>query len=268
MTHKAGLWVNESRVCDKQKVEELQSWFTDHGWQSEPFWPENRTEKIDFLLALGGDGTFLEAAREAAPYDIPVLGVNFGRLGFLCEVEQSGLYPALTKILSGEYVVEERLMLMADLSRETGEIRHIVLNDVVFNRFLQGGLITLEVRLSGEPIASPPGDGLVVATPTGSTAYSVSAGGPVVSPEVEGILLTNIAPHALSARPMVVSAKEDITITLGQGEQCYVTFDGAQQLVMEENETMHIVKAKLRARLLRLDLRSFPRMVRQKLRDR
>jgi NAD+ kinase len=210
----------------------------------------------------------LTAAREAAPCGIPVLGVNYGKLGFLCEVEQDDVITALEKILRREFVVEERLMLLAGVSRPDGVLRHVALNDVVCGRGMDEPVVKLRVCLSGEAIASPPGDGLIIATPTGSTAYSLSAGGPVVSPDVEAILLTPLAPHALSARPMIVSAGEKIVITLEKGRLCHVTFDGGNHMELAPGETLSIERAPLKAKLLRLDLRSFQRMAREKLRDR
>ncbi|MDR1604307.1 MAG: NAD(+)/NADH kinase [Gracilibacteraceae bacterium] len=268
MGNKVGFWINSRRVVDMAAIDAIRAWLAERDWQTLPDWQHDRTDKIEFLLSFGGDGTFLEAAREAAPYDIPVLGVNYGKLGFLCEVEQDGVVAALEKILRREFVVEQRLMLLAAFDSAQGPRRHVALNDVVFNRDLREPIVKFQVCLSGEAIASPPGDGLIVATPTGSTAYSLSAGGPVVSPDVEAILITPLAPHALSVRPMLVSAAEKITVTLKKGCRCHVTFDGGNQAELAAGETISIVKAPLKAKLLRLELRGFQRMVREKLRDR
>ncbi|MDR1321632.1 MAG: NAD(+)/NADH kinase [Gracilibacteraceae bacterium] len=265
MDKKVGFWVNPHRVGDLSKLDSIRAWFAERGWQVLPEW-RGGPDKIDFLLSFGGDGTFLEAAREAASYDIPVLGVNYGKLGFLCEVEQDGVIAALEKILRREFVIEQRLMLQAGLDRPDGR-RYFALNDVVFNRDLRESTVKFQVRLSGEAIAGPPGDGLIIATPTGSTAYSLSAGGPVVSPDVEAILITPLAPHALSSRPMVVSAGEEITVSLEKGSRCHVTFDGGNHIELARGETISVVKAPLTAKLLRLELRGFQRMAREKLRD-
>jgi NAD+ kinase len=268
MSKKVGFWINSRRVGDVSELNAIKAWFEERGWQAIPDWQRSRSDKIEFLLSFGGDGTFLEAAREAAPYDIPVLGVNYGKLGFLCEVEQDAIVAALEKILRREFVVEQRLMLLAHVNPPRGPRRHVALNDVVFNRNLDEPIVKFQVRLSGEAIASPPGDGLIVATPTGSTAYSLSAGGPVVSPDVEAILLTPLAPHALSVRPMIVSAAEEITITLEKGRRCHVTFDGGNYVELTRGETVNIVKAPLKAKFMRLEISGFQRMVREKLRDR
>jgi NAD+ kinase len=129
-------------------------------------------------------------------------------------------------------------------------------------------LVTLQVKLSNEPIASPPSDGLIIATPTGSTAYSLSAGGPVVSPDVQAILITPLAAHALSSRPMVVSHNEKVDVILTSGHECHVTFDGKHSMQMYPGETVRITTSPLKARLIRLGERPFARIVREKLRDR
>lgn len=268
MTNRVGLWVNRSKIDAENLIPQLINWFREHGWETFVDWKNNREEKVDFVLSLGGDGTVLEAAREAAPYSIPVLGVNYGRLGFLCEVERGEIYPALKKVLREEYSVEERLMMTASLTRADEKYEFTVLNDVVFLRESKDALVTLQVKLSGEPIASPPSDGLIIATPTGSTAYSLSAGGPVMSPDVHAILITPLAAHALSSRPMVVSHNEKIDIILTRGHECRVIFDGKQTIFMNPGETVKITTAPIKARLIRLGGRSFPKVVREKLRDR
>lgn len=264
-----GLWPNQSKPETENLSLQLKHWFRSRQWEVVPKWQEGAREKVKFLISLGGDGTLLEAAREAAPLGIPVLGVNFGRLGFLCEIERDEVFVSLEKILREDFVVQERLMLEASL-RGSGEgsFSTTVLNDVVFMRESSEGLITLQANLSGEPSVSYPADGLIVATPTGSTAYSLSAGGPVVSPDVEAIILTPLAAHSLSARPMVVSHGEEIEILLARGRTCDVTFDGQHHLVLHPGETICIRRSALKALLIRLGRRSFPRVVREKLRDR
>ena len=281
MADTVALWVNRSKIDAETLVPQIDKWLRAQGreviiWESVGRYREKsrpaydfEAADIEFVLSLGGDGTVLEAAREAARFEIPVLGVNYGRLGFLCEVEQTEIYTALQKVLKKEYSVEERLMMTASLADPTGTaVEHVVFNDVVFLRQSSDSMITLEVKLSGQPIASPPSDGLIIATPTGSTAYSLSAGGPVVSPEVEAILITPLAPHALSSRPMVVSHKEVIDVTLTGGKVCRVTFDGGDELDLNPGEMVRIVASPLKARLIRLEGRSFPKVVREKLSDR
>jgi len=268
MANKVGLFVNRSKVNTDSLTSQLINWFKHEGLDTVSDWDKEKTEELKFILSLGGDGTVLQAAREAAPYGVPVLGVNFGRLGFLCEVERSEIYSALKKVLSNEFTIEERMMMTATLTRSGEEIRQMILNDVVFLRDCTDSMVTLQVKLSGEPIASPPADGIILSTPTGSTAYSLSAGGPLVSPEVEAILITPLAAHSLSSRPMVVSKNEKIDVTLVKGNTCRVTFDGRHLLMMNPGEIIRVEVIPMKAKFIRLQGRSFAKIVREKLRDR
>lgn len=266
---RVGLWTNQSKPEALVLSLQLTHWFRSQGWEVLTEWEEIKTQGVEFLISLGGDGTLLEAAREAAPYKIPVLGVNLGRLGFLCEIERTEVYVALKQVLDKKYSIQERLMLEAVIKRtDKTELRYTVLNDVVFLRQGLDGIVTLQANLSGEPSVSYPADGLIIATSTGSTAYSLSAGGPIVSPDVQAILLTPLAAHSLSARPMVVSDKEKIEILLARGKECQMTFDGRENLILRSGEMVQIETAPLKALLIRLGSRSFPRVVREKLRDR
>lgn len=265
---RVGLWINHSKAESQTLALQLTHWFRSRGWEVYSEWEEITTHGVKFLISLGGDGTLLESAREAAPYSIPVLGVNLGRLGFLCEIERDEVYIALEKVLRQEYTIQERLMLTASVKRiDKSQCDFHVLNDVVFLRDLEG-MVTLQANISGEPSVSYPADGLIVSTPTGSTAYSLSAGGPIMSPDVQAILLTPLAAHSLSSRPMVVSYTDEIDILLAGGSECRVTFDGHQSVKIRPGETVHIQTAPLKALLIRLGKRSFPRVVREKLRDR
>lgn len=264
-----GLWLNKSKPEALLLAPEITQWFQALGWEVSTSWTEITNRRARFLIALGGDGTLLQAAREGAPFGIPVLGVNFGRLGFLCEIEREDVFDALERVLRSEYQIQERLMLQAVIKRSGEEnFTQLALNDVVFSRDNSEGVITLQVNLSGEPSASYPADGLIVATPTGSTAYSLSAGGPIISPNVQAILLTPLAAHTLSARPMAVSDCEELEIVLANGEQCLVTFDGRNSVRIRSEETVLIKKSTIKAQLIRLGNRSFPKVVREKLRDR
>ncbi|KJR48619.1 NAD kinase [Desulfosporosinus sp. I2] len=264
-----GLWRNMSKPDTLTLARQIIDWFLARGWLVLTEWEDILERKAQFLISLGGDGTLLQAAREGASLGIPVLGVNFGRLGFLCEIEREDVFGALEKILNQDYKIQERLMLNAVVNRiGKDNISHLVLNDVVFSRESTDGIITLQVNLSGELSVSYPADGLIVSTPTGSTAYSLSAGGPIVSPDVQAVLLTPLAAHSLSARPMVVSEKEEIQILLTNGEKCRVTFDGRQNDLIYSGQTVIIKASPIKALLIRLGSRSFPQVVREKLRDR
>lgn len=268
MRKRVGIWANRTKIDTESLTPQLINWFHGQGWETVAEWQEESTEDVDFVISLGGDGTVIQAAREAAAYNVPVLGVNYGKLGFLCEVEREEIYSALKKVLKQEYAIEERLMLIATLFRAGDKQQYTVLNDVVFLRDSRDSLVTLQVKLSGEPISSPPSDGLIVATPTGSTAYSLSAGGSIVSPDVEAILITPLAAHALSSRPMIVSDKERIDVILTRGTECRVTFDGRNTHLLEPGDSVRVVTSSVKARFIRLGSRSFPRIVREKLKDR
>jgi len=269
MERVVGLWLNMSKP-DAQSVSlQIRAWFEAHGWEVLEEWQDIIKRRAQFLISLGGDGTLLQAAREGASFGIPVLGVNLGKLGFLCEIEREDVFSALEKVLRKDYSIQERLMLSAVVKR-VGEVdlTQLVLNDVVFSRESTDSVITLQANLSGEPTISYPADGLLVSTPTGSTAYSLSAGGPIISPNVQAILLTPLAAHSLSARPVVVSDTEEIEIILTSGAQCLVTFDGGHSVRIVTGETVVIKSSLIKAQLIRLGTRSFPQVVREKLRDR
>ena len=269
MERVVGLWINMSKPEAQTFSLQIRAWFEARGWEVLETWKDIIERRAQFVISLGGDGTLLQAAREGASFGIPVLGVNLGRLGFLCEIEREDVFVALERVVSQDYIIQERLMLSAVVKR-VGEVdlRHLVLNDVVFSRECTESVITLQANLSGEPTISYPADGLLVSTPTGSTAYSLSAGGPIISPNVQAILLTPLAAHSLSARPVVVSDSEEIEIILISGEQCIVTFDGRHSIRIGTGETVIIRTSPIKAQLIRLGSRSFPQVVREKLRDR
>lgn len=269
MNRVVGLWLNTSKPEVQPLSLLIRPWFEARGWEVLTEWNEIIERRAKFLISLGGDGTLLQAAREGASFGIPVLGVNLGRLGFLCEIEREDVFVALEKVLRQDYSIQERLMLSAVVKRAGApELTHLVLNDVVFSRESTDSVITLQANLSGEPTISYPADGLIVSTPTGSTAYSLSAGGPIVSPNVQAMILTPLAAHSLSARPVVVSDLEELEIFLVSGEQCSVTFDGRQSVRIRSGETVTIRSAPIKAKLIRLGSRSFSQVVREKLRDR
>jgi NAD+ kinase len=266
---RVGLWINQSKPASQALALQLTHWFNSRGWEVYTEWEKIVSHGVNFLISLGGDGTLLESAREAAPLSIPVLGVNLGRLGFLCEIERDEVYLALEQVLRQEYKIQERLMLQASVKRTDKTVNNFqVLNDVVFLRDPSEGMVTLQASLSGEPSVSYPADGLIISTPTGSTAYSLSAGGPIIGPDVKAILITPLAAHSLSSRPMVISHEEKIEILLARGNQCRITFDGRQTIILRAGETVRIENAPIKALLIRLGRRSFQRVVREKLRDR
>ncbi len=222
-------------------------------------------EKVEFIITLGGDGTILTAARMAAPCGVPILGVHMGRFGFIAETHPGDLYPHLEEILSGTMRVEERLMVRADIWREGKNVHHSVgLNEVLVKSGMSH-LLELKTYLGGEEFATYPADGIIVAAPTGSTAYSLSAGGPLVAPTLQAFVITPICPHTLSARPLVVPSEEIIEIEIGMmGGEVIFAVDGVDPFTMQNGDRVVIRKADYVTRLIVLDHATFYRKVRDR----
>ena len=225
----------------------------------------------DLILALGGDGTLLHAARRAAPLGVPVLGVNLGRLGFLAEVEASELPSMLQRLAKGAYSVEERMMLEAtvrdDDAPDPARESLLALNDVVLARSTFARMVRIEARASGSVIGMFAADGLIVATPTGSTAYSLSAGGPIVHPLLDCLVITPICPHSLAVRPVIVRPEETVEVAVpGPAEDLVLTVDGQLHGSFAAGRQVLVVRrAGCRARLVRLSGRSPYEVLRQRL---
>jgi NAD+ kinase len=219
------------------------------------------------LLVLGGDGTLLAAARVAALHGIPILPINMGSLGFLTSFTIEELYPALEDTLSGRYSVSERVMLKVDLERE-GKIIETqrVLNEAVINKGALARMIDLELRIDQDFVCRYRADGLIVATPTGSTAYSLSAGGPIVHPTVESFVITPICPHTLSDRPVVVRDSSSIEMKLlANTESVFLTLDGQKGIVLQATDFVRIVRAREILRLIQPLRKSYFEILRNKL---
>ena len=192
---------------------------------------DNMSSDVDLAIAIGGDGTFLKTARFYAPYSIPILGFNVGRLGYLAQAKPEEIDEVVEKLLLNEYSIENRLMLKANSST--------ALNDVVIKGVNCARSSTLDLYINDKKLCSYVADGLIISTPTGSTAYSLSAGGPVVSPSVECFLIIPICPHTLNMRPVVIPIKDKITIkNHEQNEKLNVSFDGQVDVVVENEITI------------------------------
>ncbi|MGI5819432.1 MAG: NAD(+)/NADH kinase [Armatimonadota bacterium] len=225
----------------------------------------------DLMLVMGGDGTFLAAARMMAPIGTPLLGVDLGGFGFLAEEEPAWVLREFEAILSGDFTIDERLMLNVSLTRG-GELvdELIALNDAVMATGSFRRLVMLDVSVNGIEATRFGADGLIVSTPTGSTAYSLSAGGAIVHPDVEAILITAICPHTLSMRPLVVSADDTVSVTIEPSrepqEDLALTIDGQETVKLKPEDQVVISQAAYRARVVRLGRRSFYDRLRGKLR--
>lgn len=228
-------------------------------------------EACDLVLVLGGDGTFIGmAARIArAGTDVPILGVNFGSLGFLTEVTLDELYDSLEAVLEGRAHLETRMMLCARTRRHGQTLPEFyVLNDVVITKGALSRIIDLAVAIGGHPVMRVRADGLIIATPTGSSAYNLAAGGPVVHPAVDAILLTPIAPHMLTNRPIVVPGGSDVCVEPvvdGSKEEVYVTFDGQSGHALQPGDVIEVRRAAKPLRLVRAGKRTYFEVLRQKL---
>ena len=208
--------------------------------------------KADLLVVLGGDGTLIHAADLCARREVPILGVNMGALGFLTEVPHERALPLLERALKGELQVSRRLMLDVEVRRRDELLLSgTVLNDAVVSKNALSRLASLEVMVDGRPATSYEADGLIVATPTGSTAYSLSANGPIVIPTLDAVLLTPICPHALTQRPLVLPPSSVVTVRLASPSEMFVTLDGARGRPLEIGNEVRIQPAKQRTLILR-----------------
>ncbi|MET0514922.1 MAG: NAD(+)/NADH kinase [Nitrospiraceae bacterium] len=223
--------------------------------------------KAAVLLVLGGDGTMLNAARLAGERGIPILGVNMGGLGFLTEVRLENLYPSLERVFASDFVIDERLMLKTHLHRHGETVAQgTMLNDVVISKGTLARMIELKITIQGQFVTNLRGDGLIVSTPTGSTAYSLSAGGPIINPAVQGLILTPVCPHTLTHRPLIVPLNAEIDVTLtSKDDGAMATLDGQVGVAMTQGDTVEITTSEHRTRLIRFPDSSYYEVLREKL---
>jgi len=224
-------------------------------------------EFVDVILVFGGDGTFLRVARLVCKYDIPILGVNLGGLGFLTELTMDELYPMVERIISGDYSVEKRDMLNATIHRGIDRMGdYIVLNDVVVNKGAVARIVDLAIYINESHITTFRADGLILATPTGSTAYSLSAGGPIVYPTLPLTIITPICPHTLSNRPLVVSSETTIRVkVLTDTHDVYLTLDGQVGVNLKMGDVIELKKADTTVKLIKSPFRDYFTILKTKL---
>lgn len=225
---------------------------------------------VDMVLVLGGDGTLLGMADRIGESQsgIPILGVNFGSLGFLTEITLPELYPSLDAALSGRALMEERLMLRSTVTR-AGEIfrRSVALNDAVITKAARSRMIDLSVYVGDEFVTRVKADGLIIATPTGSTAYNLAAGGPIVQPTVDALLLTPIAPHTLTNRPIVIPATTAVRVqpNMDERDEVFLTFDGQTGCQLQSGDEVVVGRSEQPLRLIKPSTRSYFEVLRTKL---
>lgn len=226
--------------------------------------------EADIIVVLGGDGSILEAARRAATRGTPILGINFGRLGYMAELE-AGELDLLHRLFTGDYTLDRRMMLRVDLLGSGGELKSFcyALNDAVVSNGSVARVIDLELSENGEVVTAYRADGLIVATPTGSTAYSMSAGGAIVDPAVPCFCVTPICPHSFAARPLIFPDRSVLEIrnTCAREKMLYLTVDGRMSFELLRGQSVRVTRSKLETRLIRFRRNGFYRVLCRKLRD-
>jgi NAD+ kinase len=223
-------------------------------------------DQVDLVLVLGGDGTLLAVADivSQSACHVPILGVNFGSLGFLTEITRPELFSSLEAAIEGRSELDERMMLCGRI----GNQHQVALNDIVFTRMALSRMVDLDVTVGDQFVTAVRSDGLIIASPTGSTAYNLSAGGPVVHPAMDAIVLTPIAPHTLTHRPIVIPATREVRIRPSSGNagaEIYVTFDGQRGFPVHEGDEVSVTRAGKPIRLVRATSRNYFEVLREKL---
>ncbi len=230
---------------------------------------ESMFEQSDAAITVGGDGTIIHAAKYAARSDTPLIGVNVGRLGFAANVEINEI-ESLTKLLSGDYTVESRTLLDVEVVKPKGSSHHLAVNDAVVAHGQLSKIVDLQLWLDGTPILKYRADGLLFSTPTGSTAYSLSAGGPILSPQMECILMTPVCPHSLFSRSVLFegSAELAVTVKIPPECSCLLTIDGERNINILEDDRVIIRKSELKLKLLSVKSYNFYTKLNEKLKER
>jgi NAD+ kinase len=271
---------------EKEKAQEITNWIVewlsfkkikvyvegdkDKGIRRKDFSCTNEKffNSVDLIISLGGDGTLLRAAKIAAIDGIPIFGVNLGGLGFLTQIGVDNLEIFLEKIYQGKCFLDERMMLDCIVKRKEKEIKKFAaLNDIVIGKGAFARLISLATYINDDYVITYSADGLVISTSTGSTAYSLSAGGPIVNPNINSMILTPICPHTLSARPLIIGENDQVRITLELSEEeVMVTIDGQEGFTLEPKDEVIVKKSIYKTRLIAFKEKSFYAILREKLR--
>ncbi|SFO39289.1 NAD kinase [Nitrosospira briensis] len=226
---------------------------------------EDIGQYADLAIVLGGDGTMLNIARKLAPFKVPLVGINQGRLGFLTDLSIDTMFETLGSMLDGQYVTERRMLLYVEVARDDVAYDALALNDVAVNRGVGGNMIEFEVRINGEYVYLLRSDGLIVATPTGSTAYALSAGGPILHPSLDLITLVPVSPHTLSNRPIVVGPDAIVEILMHRTAVARVHSDSHSHFDLQENDKVVVRRSPHTVTLLHASNHSYYRMLREKL---
>ncbi len=228
---------------------------------------------IDCIIVLGGDGTLLQAAMDLAGRDIPFLGINLGTLGFLAEVNRAGIVESLEKLIKDEYEIEKRMMLLGrSYGRQGMKDEARALNDIVITRKGSLQIINFNIYVNGQFLHRYHADGMIISTPTGSTGYNLSAGGPIVEPGANLILLTPVSPHSMQSRSIVLSPEDDVTVEIekknsGEGQEVEAIFDGCHKVSLSTGEKIKIRRSEKTTGIVKLGQASFLEVLHRKLSD-
>lgn len=227
---------------------------------------ENSKDKLSFLFIIGGDGTILRNVGILRDNQISIIGVNYGTLGFLASIEISDIDKAIEFIKNGNYYIEKRIMLKATIDSEKFFKNYIALNDIVVMKLPMSKLLKFKIFIDDKYYSIFSGDGLIISTPTGSTAYSLSAGGPIVSPSIESIIITPICPHSLNAKSLVIGSESTVKLEIdGIDDNCYVVVDGQKQEMLLEKQILKICKFEKNCSIIRFDFYDYYSVLREKL---
>ena len=228
---------------------------------------EDIPKVVEMIIVLGGDGTLLSVVRLVGNHEVPILGVNLGGLGFLTEIHLEELYRVLEKVIKGDFKADERVVLNAGVIRKGSRVvEFTVLNDVVINKGALARIIDLETTINGEYLTTFKSDGLIISTPTGSTAYNLSAGGPIVYPSLHTIIITPICPHTLTNRPIMIPDDVEIRAFLkSKNQEVILTLDGQQGFPLEFEDVVEVKKAESRILLIKSPYRHYFEVLREKL---
>jgi NAD+ kinase len=227
---------------------------------------EDVGKQADLAVVIGGDGTMLNIARTFAPFDTALVGVNLGRLGFLTDIPLDAMCETIGSILDGDYSVEERMLLAAEVHTEgTRRFQVLAFNDVVVSKGVKGGMIEFDVHIDGQFVYTLRSDGIIVASPTGSTAYALSSGGPILHPSVSVMALVPVCPHTLSNRPIAVSSEATVEITMRTAPDALAHFDNHSHFALREDDRLVIRRFDHCIRLLHPSGYSYYHMLREKL---
>lgn len=268
LTHRVQQYIrSKGRICEYGTIQKHET----EGFGK--LRPEDLPQGCECVICIGGDGTLIRTAHEFLKEDVPVIGVNRGHIGYLCELDSQTVFGAIDALMEDAYMVEARMMLQGYCIRGgTAQVHHRALNDFVIHRSGLGQVVNLIISVNGEYLNTYSADGIIIATPTGSTAYSMSAGGPIVDPKAELFVITPISPHSLNSRSIILGGEDEITIEIGsrrleRDEQVEVSFDGETAMQLAVGDRIVIRRSDVSTKFLKLSNRSFLEILRKKMQE-